>query len=121
MKLHRAITLEAQGPVPVGMTLDEVIRAGKVTNPYQLFVLAHMSEFFKNGIKSASLQLETPIDFESQATSSAVMNGLKAMESADHVNLAKYLKDCIKAGECALHDKQLDIVDWIHFVLQKQD
>ena len=120
MKLHRMITLEAQGPVSVGLTLDEIIRAGKVTNPYQTFVLGWLSEFFKNGLKSADLQLESPIDFESKATSTTVVSALKAMEPADAVALAQYLKDCIKAGECALHDKKMDIVEWMRFVLAKQ-
>lgn len=120
MKLHRSITNEGQGPVPVGLTLDEIINAGKVTNHYQIFVLAWLSEFFKNGLKSIRLQLENPIDFESRATSTEVVGQLKAMPPADQVALAQYLKDCITAGECALHHKELDIVEWMRFVLSKQ-
>lgn len=128
MKLLRAITnevpvlaLEGQGPVPYVLTLDEVINAGKVTNPYQIFVLGKLSEFFKNGLKSLSLQSELPIDFESRATHSDVVAAMKALEPSDQVALAQYLKDCIKAGECALHDKKMDVVDWMRFVIQKQD
>lgn len=121
MKLHRSVTNEGQGPVPVGLTLDEIITAGKVTNHYQIFVLAWLSEFFKNGLKSIALQLENPIDFESKATSTQVINQLKAMDPADQVALASYLKECIKAGESALRRKDLDIVQWMRFVLQKQD
>lgn len=126
MKLHRMIALEGQGPVPVGLTLDEIIKAGKVTNPYQSFVLGQLSEFFKNrssngDIKSANYQLETPIDFESQATSTVLVNAIRALEPAKAVALAQYLKDCIQAGESALHDSDMNVVDWMHFVLQKQD
>jgi hypothetical protein len=127
MKLHQAITseapiltLEGQGPVSYALTLDEVIRAGKVTNPYQNFVMAKLSEFFKNGLKSLALQSEVPLDFESKATSSVVVAAMKAMKPEDSVALAQYLKDCIAAGECALHDKKLDLVEWQKYVLSKQ-
>lgn len=128
MKLHQAIineaptlTQEGQGPVPYMMTLDEVIKAGKVTNPYQIFVLGKLSEFFKNGLKSLSLQSEDPVDFESRATHTDMVTALKSMEPVDQVALAEYLKDCIKAGECALHDKKMNVVDWMRFVIQRQD
>jgi hypothetical protein len=42
------------------------------------------------------------------------------MAPADQVALAQYLKDCIKVGECALHDKKMDVVEWQKFVLSKQ-
>lgn len=125
MKLHRMIALEAQGPVPLGMILDEIIRAGKITNPYQSFVLGQLSEFFKNKspngeMKSLDFQLETPIDFESQATSTMVVNAVRSLTPEKAVALAQYLKDCIQEGECALHDENMNIVDWIHYVLRVQ-
>jgi len=121
MKLHRLVTIaEGQGPISVKLTLDQIIQAGKVTNPYQTFVLGWLSEFFKNGLKSASLQLENPIDFESQATHTDFVNKLRALAPADAVALAQYLKDCVDAGECALHDQKSNVVDWIHYVLQRQ-
>lgn len=121
MKLLRMITNEAQGPVPVGMTLDEIIRGGKVTNHYQIFVLAWLSEFFKNGHKSAALQLENPIDFESRATSTEVINSLKELLPNEAVALAHYLKDCIAAGESALKDPPSKTVEWIRYVLMRQE
>jgi hypothetical protein len=121
MKLHRQISMcEGQGPVPLNLTLDEIIRDGKVTNPYQIFVLGWLSEFFKNGLKSTALQLENPIDFESRATSSEVVSTLKAMTPENQVQLAQYLKDCISAGECALKDQKSTVVDWMRYVLRKQ-
>lgn len=128
MKLHRSISTieqygltEAQGPVSVMLTLDEIIKAGKVTNPYQTYVLGWLSEFFKNGLKSASLELENPVPLESGATSTAVVNELKSLLPEQQVALAQYLKDCVQAGECALHHKDLDIAEWINFVCRKQD
>lgn len=127
MKLHREIAAketsglaEAQGPVNNTLTLDEIIRDGKVTNPYQIYVLGWLSEFFKNGLKSAALQLENPIDFESRATHTDVVEYLKNMAAETQVQLAQYLKDCIEAGESALHDHPSTIVDWMRFVVHKQ-
>ena len=121
MKLHRQVSMfEGQGPVPAMLTLDEIIRDGKVTNPYQTFVLGQLSEFFKNGLKSAALQLENPIDFESRATHTEVVNSLKALSPENQVQLAQYLKDCISAGESALKEPKSTVVDWIRYVLQKQ-
>lgn len=122
MHLHRQIlALESQGPAPAAYTLEQIIRDGKVTNPYQLHILARVSEFFKNGLKSLNLEFEGPMDFNSAATSVKVIEALKGLAPSEHVQLAMYLKDCITAGECALRANQLDLVKWIHFVLQKQD
>lgn len=126
MKLHRMIAFESQGAIPIGMTLDEIIKAGKVTNPYQSFVLGVLSEFFKNtpsnmgDLKTDTLELETPIDFESRATSTTLVNAINELPPEEAVALAQYLKDCIKAGECLLRDKEMDIVAWIRFVLRGQ-
>ena len=122
MKLHQEIAFfEGQGPVPVKLTLAEIVRDGKVTNPYQIFVLGWLSEFFKNGLKSAALQLENPIDFESRATHTEVVAGLKALTPENQVQLAQYLSDCIDAGESVLHNQTMNVVDWMKFVLRKQD
>lgn len=120
MKLHQLI-IEAQGPVSVKMTLAEIINAGKVTNPYQLFVLAWLSEFFKNGLKTASLHLEMPITFDSQATSTTVVTLLKNMAPEQHVELAQYLSDCVDAGESLLANPSRTCEEWISFVLSRQD
>jgi hypothetical protein len=67
------------------------------------------------------LQLEGPISFNTDATSTYVIEALKRMDDADHVALAQYLLDCIEAGECALYDRDSNLVEWIRFVLMRQD
>lgn len=122
MKLHREIAItEGQGPVPVKLTLAEIIKDGKVTNSYQTFVLAWLSEFFKNGMKSISLDLEGPISFGSAATSTNVQTALKSLSPEDQVLLAQYLMDCIDQGESALHAREMDVIEWQKYVLQRQD
>ena len=122
MQLHRELSItEGQGPVPVKLTLGEIIKDGKVTNPYQTYVLAWLSEFFKNGLKSIDLELESPITFGSQATSTVVQSALKELSPEDQVMLAQYLLDCIDAGESALHNREMNVLDWQRYVLQRQD
>lgn len=122
MQLHRELSItEGQGPVPVKLTLAEIIKDGKVTNSYQTYVLGWLSEFFKNGLKSIDLELESPITFGSQATSTVVQSALKAMSADEQVQLAQYLMDCIDMGESALHNREMSIVDWSRYVLQRQD
>jgi hypothetical protein len=127
MKLHQQLTSplqlpigEAQGPISAKLILSKIVEDGKVTDNYQIFVLGWISEFFKNGLKSAALELENPITFGSGATSTVVVQGLKEMTPENQVQLAQYLIGCIDAGECALHHKEMNIVEWIRYVTQAQ-
>lgn len=121
MQLHQQVVLEIQGPVPVSLTLDEIINAGKVTNHYQIVVLSSLSEFFRLGYKSAALELERPIPIGSDTTKTVNIEALKSMAPEDHVRLAQFLKDSIAFGESLVKGDDLDIVSWIRFVTQKQD
>lgn len=121
MKLLQSVLFEKQHSTQlVDLTLKEIISAGKVTNPYQLFILGHMSEFFKNGCKSVDLYLENPIGFNDASATTAMKEALLAMSDADHVKLAQYLLDCTAAGESMLWNRGQSAVDWMHFVLGKQ-
>lgn len=128
MKLHQAVVLENEtvygapghSPMLVDLTLKEIVKDGKVTNPYQLFVLGHLSQFFKNGLKSVDLEMENPVSFNTDATSTAVKEAMKSLSEAEQVQLASYLLSCITAGECMLHNKEATVCDWINFVLQRQ-
>jgi hypothetical protein len=119
MKLIRSITNEAYaGEQLVGLTLDEITKAGKVTNPYQTFVLSWLSEYFKDGLKAADLPLRNA--GEVGGTSTDTINAIKALSPTDAVALATYLRACVDAGESALHDHSMTGHEWINFVLQKQ-
>jgi hypothetical protein len=111
----------ASSPQLVDLTLKEIIASGKITNPYQLLVLARLSGFFKNGLKSVDLHFENPVNFEDASTSSATKEALKELSDEEHVQLAQYLLDCILAGECLLHHSNSNVIDWIKFVLRRQD
>jgi len=129
MRLHQQVLLENEFTlgVPghstqlVDLTLKEVVAAGKVTNPYQLFVLGYLSQFFKNGFKSVDLQLEGPTMYDLDATSTDVKEAMQKMSDTDHVKLAQYLLDCIQVGESMLHDDHMNVIEWMKFVLHRQD
>jgi len=127
MNLHKLVENEVCYGAPahatqlVDLTLKEIVTAGKVTNPYQLFTLGRLAGFFKNGLKSVDLYMENPVNYGDDSTSSAVKEALTSMSDAEHVKLATYLLDCITAGECLLHDSKMLTADWMKFVLAKQD
>lgn len=129
MNLHQQVIFENEFTpgVPghstqlVDLTLKEIVDAGKVTNPYQLFILGRVSNFFKMGHKSVDLQLENPVNYGDESTTSAVKEAIASMSDTEHVALAQYLLDCIQVGESMLHDHSMNIVQWMKFVLRKQD
>jgi hypothetical protein len=104
----------------VNLTLQEIVSGGGISNPYQLFVLGKMARFFKDGLKSADLELETPVNYGSGETDSALKVEMQKLTNEECVHLAAYLLDCIDAGEAALYCEGMDTVAWINFVLQRQ-
>ena len=120
MKLHQEISIiESQGPVPAKLTLDEIIDAGKVTNPYQIFVLSWLSEFFKNGVKPGMMVVGDPTTF-GDATSTANIEALKALPAKDQVALAQYLKNCIDIGQSDVPTRNLSPLEWLQHAQQVQ-
>ena len=121
MKLHRSVLVtEMTGPIPHELILAEIIRDGDTTNHYQIFVLALLSRFFKDGFTSVNGQLDGMVPTSSDATSVDVIESIKSLSPVEKVNLAQYLLDCVKAGSSALHSTQMSSIDWIKFVLQRQ-
>jgi hypothetical protein len=121
MKLHRDIMVqEMTGPIPYELTLREIITAGDSTNHYHIYVLALLSEFFKNGLRAINGQLDGLPPLSSNATSVGVIESIKSLTPSEKVNLATYLLACVEVGESALHSTQMSSADWIRFVLQRQ-
>lgn len=122
MKLHRSIVVqEMTGPVPFELTLDEIIRDGDATNHYQIYVLALLSRFFKDGYTTIDVdQLNALPPLSNDATSVGVIESIKSLSPSEKVNLATYLRSCFSAGRSALHSTQMSSADWIRFVLRLQ-
>lgn len=119
MKLHQAIVVqEMTGPVPYELSLGEIIAAGDSTNNYHIYVLALLSQFFKDGHTYDQFHDLTIIS--TGATSVDTIESIKSLNPSEKVNLASYLLACIEAGKSALHSTQTSSADWIRFVLQRQ-
>lgn len=122
MTLFQEIAMfEGHAPQLVDLTLREVVASGGATNPYQIFVLGLLSSFFKDGLKSAKFELETPIPFNNDATTVARRAQIEALGGPSQAQLAQYLLDCLAAGESAVCAPDMDVVDWMKFVLRRQD
>lgn len=119
MQLHKII-LEMQGVEDYNLVLTRLVQSEGIADPYQIYVLSLLTQFFKDGLKSASQNLEGPLPYSNAATSTAAIEAIKSLSASDKVNLAQYLIDCLAAGECALHDQQQSSADWIRYVLRRQ-
>lgn len=119
MDLHRDIINEGfYGEQQVVLTLEEIIKAGKITNPYQTFVLCWLSEQFRTGIKPAAPGLRNPGTIG--ATSTAIVESIKALSPEESVKLAQFLKDAVEASIPMAWGSDLCVADWLKFVLHKQ-
>jgi hypothetical protein len=119
MNLHRAIINEGYGEQQVVLTLDEIIKAGKVTNPYQTYVLCWLSEHFRGGNKPLAPGLRPPGALG--ATSTAVVESIKSLTPEETVSLAQFLKDCMNISAPMAWGSDLAVADWMKFVLRRQD
>lgn len=121
MNLHRQVAIqEMTGPIPYELTLGEIITRGDTDNHYQVYVLALLSRYFKDGLRPVSGVLDGLPPLSSDATSVGVIESIKSLSPSDKVKLATYLLDCVNAGGSALHSTQMSSADWIRFVLHKQ-
>lgn len=118
--LQDIVITEGQGPVPVQLTLQEIIKAGKITNGYQTFVLAWLSEFFKDGAKPLSL-LGSPVSAGALgATSLDTISMIKSLDSDSAVAFAQYLLDLTLLSEPPLTSSVLSPAEFVQFALSKQ-
>lgn len=119
MNLHRIIISEGAGEQLVGLTLDEIIRDGKVTNPYQNFVLGWLSEFFREGVRPTKPGLRNPGMLG--ATSTAVVENIKSLTDEEAVRLAKFLRATLDQSEKLPWGTNLSQVEFMQNVLTRQD
>lgn len=119
MNLHRTVVNEGYGEQLVALTLEEIIKAGKVTNPYQNFVLCWLSEHFRNGTKPLAPGLRPAGSLG--ATSAAVVESIKSLTPEEAVKLAQFLKDCITVSNPMAWGSDLAVADWMKFVLHRQE
>lgn len=116
MKLHQQV-LHEQNIGFYDLILDEIISQGDTNNTVQVLVMSQLTEYFKDGF----LPAPGLVPNSNGPTTTVAIESIKNLASTDKVNLALYLKACLKAGECTLHNATMSSSDWIRFVLQRQN
>lgn len=94
MKLQHIIKPSlAEGRVDpnVTLSLDNIIRQGKISDTFQVIVLARLMEFFKNG----SFYKENNFYDPFTSTSKELLDTLRNLDPADAVALATKMKELL--------------------------
>lgn len=118
--------MEGVIPPQISMTLEQVIRDGKVTNNVQYFIIAGLVEMFKNGGPS-----RWPRDINSypMSTSAAIIEEVKELQEEDAVNISIWLLNelqglaTFESNPHAAVDyfhPQMGITQWMELVTKKQ-
>lgn len=126
MKLKEVISLNEtpslfEGKVDINtlMSIDNIIRDGKVTNNLQNVQLARMIEMLKFG-NFQKLQNWNEVE-----TPASIMEYVKKLPSHDAVGLAKKFKELLYVKDLDLlnkfYDPQLEMAMWQKFVLSHQE
>lgn len=110
-------------PVHVSMTLAQVVKDGKVTNPVQHFVLAGLVEMFKSG---GPYRWPRDINPYEISTSAEVIESIKSLSDQEATSIAAWLLDSLQfpAGfetnpyGCHPHNT---VAEWVRWVTRKQD
>lgn len=113
-------------PVHITMTLEQVIREGKITNNVQTFIMAGLVDMFKGGGP-----YRWPRDFNlygasTWGTSSDMIEAVRALQPSEQSQIAQWLLERIVniAGyesDPFCHNPQMDVASWMKMVLVKND
>ena len=110
-------------PVHLTMTLEQIISAGKITNNVQYFIVAGLINMFKDG---GPHRWPRELNSYPMATSSDVIDAVKALTPDELVEMAHWLLESLKkpasfeSDPCAC-PTSMDTQGWIQWVLSKQD
>jgi len=111
-------------PVHITMTLEQIIRDHKVTNPVQYFVMGALVEMFKNG---GPTRWPRDLNAYSMTTSAELIDTIKSLSEAEHVGIATWLINelqrpvSFETNPYACHaNPQMGTLEWMRLVLQRQ-
>lgn len=109
-------------PVHLTMTLEQVVKAGKITNPVQTFIIAELSSMFRDGGPYRWSRDLNPYGAES---SSEVIEAVKGLSDTDAVELATWLLEQLHTPATFESNpycsNSMDTVSWVKWVLKRQD
>lgn len=106
-------------PVEIGMTLDRIIADGKCSDSVSHTVLAYLAKALREG------NLTLLASYSSSAPEAGLVAHIRELDDKEAVKLATALKLMLESKafeqENNVFNPQRSTVDWIRFVLAKQD
>jgi hypothetical protein len=110
-------------PAHVSMTLEQVVMDGRITNNVQTFMMADLASYFKNAAQDRWPREANPYPMNAKAD---FIDAIKGLAETEQVQLAEWLLQElarvstfeIKPACC---DPQKSVVDWMRWVLKRQD
>jgi hypothetical protein len=111
-------------PVHLTMTLEQVISAGRVTNNVQHFIMAGLTNMFKDGGPA-----RWPRDLNSypMCSSCEILESIRALSPEESVDLARWLVEMLQnpatfeSNPYACSQPSMGTAEWVRWVTRKQD
>jgi hypothetical protein len=125
-QVNQGYYILSEGVIPahLTMTLEQVITAGKVTNNVQTFIMAGLISLFKDG---GPARWPRDLNAYPMATGSDMIEAVKSIFDSEAVELATWLLEKLhtpatfESNPYACSNPQMNVVEWIRYVLKKQD
>lgn len=112
-------------PVHLTMTLEQIVRDGKVSNPVQTYIMAAMIEMFKNG---GPTRWPRDLNGYEMATSADLIEEVRTFSDAESTKMASWLLTALcapanfESNPYAVYcNPHCSVADWMRAVLKKQD
>ena len=110
-------------PVHITMTLGQILRDGKITNPVQYFVMGAMVEMFKTGNVT---RWPRDLNAYSMTTDAFLIDSLKQLTEPEQVGMAAWLLTELQkpvkfeTNPYVCTNPNMNPVDWVRWVLSRQ-
>lgn len=111
-------------PIHITMLLEQVLRDGAVTNNVQYFVLAGLIEMFKNG---GPYRWPRELNAYEMTTSAELIESVKSITPEQTVKITAWLIGALQrpasfeGNPYACTSPQMSVVEWVDWVLSRQD
>lgn len=115
--------LEASGHAlePVLNNIIQHGKSGTTLNAYEVFVIGNLSWFFSAGYTSTNNQLDGIVNLDSTATTTETTEYIRSLSANEIEELCVEFLTLIAIGNKASLEPKTDAIEWINFVLRKQD
>lgn len=110
-------------PIHITLTLEQVIRDGKVTNNVQNFIMAGLANMFKNGGPS---RWPRDLNDYSMTTNAGLIEEIKTLSDTEAVLLAEWLcmqllrPATFETNPYAISNPVMNVGEWMRTVIRKQ-